>query len=112
MTTLMPPGSLPEAPRKLLNSILATFGVNLTSVTATVDPPSLASGAVSTIATLTVTGAALGDFVKESFSLDLQGVRLAAWVSAADTVKYQFSNPTAGTIDLGSGTLKVRVERG
>lgn len=111
MPTLMPPGYLPEAPRKLLNSILETFGVNLPSVTATVDPPSLASGAVSTITTLTVTGAVLGDFARASFSLDLQGVRLAAWVSATDTVKYQFSNPTTGTLDLGSGTLTVKVER-
>jgi hypothetical protein len=112
MVALIPPGGgVPEAFRRTLNGILATFGVNITDVTATYNPPSLASGAVATIQTATVTGAALGDFVKASFSKDLQGVRVYAWVSAADTVSYQFHNPTAGAIDLASGTVRLRVER-
>jgi hypothetical protein len=79
--------------------------------TATYDPPSLAAAAVSPIQTVTVAGCVLGDFVKASFSLNLQGVEINAWVSAADTVSYQFANPTAGTVDLSSGTVRVRVER-
>lgn len=109
--TLIPPGYIAEPARKLLNSILATFGVNLPVVSATYDPPSLAAGAVATIQTATVTGAAIGDFVKASFSNDLQGVRINGWVSAADTVKFQFGNPTAGVLDLASGTVRLRVEQ-
>lgn len=76
--------------------------------TATYDPASLntLTGATTTI---TVTGAALGDFVLASFSLDLQGVMLSAWVSSANTVSVRFFNSTAGTVDLGSGTISVTV---
>lgn len=111
MATLIPPGPFPERARVLLNSILAKFGVNLAVVSATYDPPSLAAGAVASIQTQTVTGATVGDFVKASFSQDLAGARLDAWVSAADTVKFRFANPTAGTIDLASGTVRLRVEQ-
>jgi hypothetical protein len=38
-------------------------------------------------------------------------VTLAAWVSAADTISVRFQNETAGTVDLGSGTLRARVEK-
>jgi hypothetical protein len=76
-----------------------------------VNPASLLTGGVSTITSVTVTGAVLGDLVEASFSLDLQGVVLRAWVSAANTVKYQFFNPTAGTIDLGAGDVKLRVKK-
>jgi hypothetical protein len=80
--------------------------------TATYDPPSLAAGAVDTARTMTVTGAVLGDLIEASFSLDLQGIVLRAWVSAADTVKYQFACPAGGaTVDLASGTVKCRVKK-
>jgi hypothetical protein len=61
---------------------------------------------------MTLTGAVLGDIVQMSFSLNLQGVLLVGYVSAADTVTYYFENPAnnaAGTIDLASGTVKARV---
>lgn len=74
---------------------------------ATYDPASLVDGAGATT-TVTVTGAALGDFAQASFSLDLQGITLTAWVSAANTVSVRFQNETTGTIDLGSGTLRAR----
>jgi hypothetical protein len=74
------------------------------------DPPSLAAGKGVTT-TVTVAGAALGDFAQASFSLDLQALTLTAWVSAADTVSVHFQNGTAAAIDLGSGTLRVRVEK-
>ena len=75
------------------------------------DPANLAAGAVDAIQTIAVAGAALGDLVSASFSINLQGVALNAWVSATDVVSYQFVNPAgaAGAIDLGSGTVKVRV---
>lgn len=76
---------------------------------ATYDPPSLADGAGATT-TVTVTGAALGDFVTGvSFSLDLQGITVTAWVSAADTVSVRFQNESGGILDLASGTLRVMV---
>lgn len=108
---LMRPGMLPEKARQWLNGILQTFGVNLSVAEATVNPASLNAGAASAIGTVAVEGAVLGDFVKASFSLDLQGVILSAWVSDADEVSYQFYNPTAGTIDLAEGALRVRVEQ-
>lgn len=79
------------------------------SGSATYDPPSLADGA-GTTTTVTVTGAALGGFARASFSLDLQGITLTAWVSASNTVSVRFQNESGGTLDLGSGTLKARVD--
>lgn len=80
---------------------------------ATVDPASLAAGAKTTIATMTITGAALGDRVEDtSFSLDLAGARIHAWVSAANTVSYYFVNENgANPLDLASGTLRVKVRQ-
>jgi hypothetical protein len=80
--------------------------------TATYDPPSLAAGAVDTIQTMTISGAVLGDLVEASFSLDLQGIALRAWVSATNAVKYQFSCPAGGaTVNLASGTVKCRLKK-
>lgn len=62
---------------------------------ATYDPPALASGQRGPTQTLAVTGAALGDYVAPSFSLALQDVQIAAWVSAASTVSYYFYRPAA-----------------
>jgi hypothetical protein len=76
--------------------------------TATYNPASLNDGAGVTT-TVTVTGAALGDIAHASFSLDLQGVMLTAWVSAANTVSVRFQNESGGTLDLASGTLKAVV---
>lgn len=96
-------------------SVVATG--NLTTVDlvpiagmATYDPPSLADGA-GTTTTVTATGAALGDFASATFSLDLQGITLSAWVSAANTVSVRFQNESGGVLDLGSGTLRVRVTK-
>lgn len=80
------------------------------SGSATYDPASLADGAGATT-TVTVTGAALGDFAEASFSLDLQGITLTAWVSASNTVSVRFQNESGGPLDLGSGTLKARVRK-
>lgn len=78
--------------------------------TQTFDPASLALNAATAIQTVTVTGAVLGNFVDASFSLDLAGIAIRAWVSAADTVKYYFVNEAgANPLDLGSGTVTVLV---
>lgn len=78
------------------------------SGTAVYDPASLADG-VGATTTVTVTGAALGDVADASFSLDLQGIGMTAYVSAADTVSIRLQNESGGTLDLASGTLKAVV---
>lgn len=74
----------------------------------TFDPSSLADGAGETT-TVTVTGAALGDYAQASFSNDLSSITLTAWVSAADTVSVRFQNESGGVVDLASGTLRAGV---
>lgn len=81
---------------------------NTLNGSATYDPASLTDGSEAST-TVTVTGAALGDFALASFSLSTQGIKLTAEVTAADTVTVNFHNKTGGTLDLGSGTLKARV---
>lgn len=59
---------------------------------------------------ITVPGAAVNDFCLPSFSAMLTNdMQLTAHVSAADTVRVILFNPTAGSINLGSGTLAVLV---
>jgi hypothetical protein len=79
--------------------------------TVTVDPASMltVTGALTT--GITVTGAALGDRVEVFPPYDLQGVMAFGFVSAANTVKISFFNPTAGTIDLASGSWTIHVIR-
>ena len=77
---------------------------------ATYDPPRLAVGSGAT-ATVTVVGAALGDFAICSFGLDVQGIMVTAYVSAADTVACRFQNDSGKPLDLQSATLRARVYR-
>jgi hypothetical protein len=88
----------------------AKFGYIELSGSATFDPSNLADGAGETT-TVTVTGAALGDYAQASFSLNLQGITVTAWVSAADTVSVRFQNESGGALDLASGTLRARVTK-
>jgi hypothetical protein len=81
---------------------------NVLNGSKTYDPPSLTTG-TQTTTTVTVTGAVLGDYARSSFSLDLQGLTMSAYVSAADTVTVVTLNITGGTLDLAGGTLRVRV---
>lgn len=72
------------------------------------NPPSIASGA-SASTTVTVSGAALGQPVSASFSLDLMGLGISAYVSALNTVSVVLVNNTGAPVDLGSGTVFVKV---
>ena len=85
-----------------------SLGQGQAATTATWDPGSIATGAEA-VTEVTVTGAALGDFVLVSFSLDVQDLTLTAAVTAANTVTVQLSNLTGGAINLASGTVKVLV---
>lgn len=81
------------------------------SGSATWDPGLIADGDEEVVS-VTVTGAALGDFVEAvSFSLDVQDLQLSAQVTGTNTAKAQLLNNTGGAIDLGSGTVRVRVRK-
>ena len=61
---------------------------------------------------VTVPGAALGDYVLVSFSLDLTAdLEMSAFVSAANTVGVHLTNHGVGATNLAEGTLSVRVLR-
>jgi hypothetical protein len=75
---------------------------------ATYNPPSLNDGDGATT-TVTVTGAAVGDYAEAWFGADTQGVSLTTYVSAANTVSVRFQNETGSVVDLGSATLRARV---
>lgn len=87
---------------------LSTFARNAAASTTTWDPGSIASGAEE-VKEITVSGAALGDLVLVSFSLDVQDLTLTAAVTATNTVTAQLSNLTGSAVNLGSGTLKALV---
>lgn len=72
---------------------------------------SIADGAQATT-TVTVTGAALGDYVTAvSVGVDAAGLVLSGYVSAADTVTVVARNGTGGAVDLASTTLAVLVRK-
>lgn len=78
---------------------------------ATIDPASLIDAAGAT-ATITVTGAALGDFTIVSAPYDLQSLTVTSYVSAANTVSIRIQNESGATVDLASGTWKALVIKG
>lgn len=100
-------------------NLIATNIAKLTTAFNTAFPPPLTGSAAWTpgliangataILSLTVTGAALGKFVRAAFNLDLQGCTISGYVSAANTVKVVITNNTGGNITLGAGTANVSV---
>ena len=80
-------------------------------VKATLDAASLGDGAGSSD-TIAVTGVALGDIVFGiSFGVDVSGITVTGYVSAANVVTLRLQNESAGTLDLDSTTVKVLVGR-
>jgi hypothetical protein len=75
---------------------------------ATYDAGSLADGAGVTT-TITVNGAALGDIARVSLGVDLAGITLSSYVSAANIVSVRLQNESGGTLDLASTTLRALV---
>lgn len=62
--------------------------------------------------TVTVTGAAVGDFCECTHDQAIPtGVELSCNVTAADTATVRAQNSTAGTPSIASGTLSVLVKR-
>lgn len=72
--------------------------------TFTFDSTSLADGAGATIAVTGVTGAALGDFVIVSASVDLIDLTVTAYVQAANTVEVRVQNEAGAARDTGPVT--------
>lgn len=80
-------------------------------VNATLDAGSLADGAGETD-DVTVPGVALGDMViGASLGVDLVGLTVTGYVSAANTVKFRIQNESGSTVDLASSTLRIVVAR-
>lgn len=77
----------------------------------TYDLGSLVDGAGGST-TVTVTGAALGDFViGVSVGVDAAGLTITGYVSATNTVTVCFQNESGGPVDLVSTTLRVLVRK-
>jgi len=81
------------------------------SVKATLNASSLADGAGETN-TIAVPGVALGDIVLNiSMGVDVSGISITPYVSAADVVSIRFQNESGGMLDLASTTVKCVVVR-
>jgi riboflavin synthase alpha subunit len=80
-------------------------------VKATLNAGSLSDGAGETD-DITVPGVALGDMVLgASLGVDLVGLTVTGYVSAANTVKFRIQNESTATVDLASSTLKIVIGR-
>lgn len=109
------------APKILYQTRFIVRGITIATGVANLEPADFLIGsatfdagnlidAAGQTTTVTVTGAALGDFVAGvSFGVDLQGITVNAYVSAADTVSIRLQNESGGAIDLASTTVRVLV---
>lgn len=80
-------------------------------VSCTLNAASLVDGAGETD-TIAVPGVALGDIVLGvSFGVDLAGVTVTGYVSAANVVTLRIQNESTATVDLASTTVKLVVGR-
>jgi len=81
------------------------------SVVATLNASSLADTAGETN-TIAVPGVALGDIVLNvSMGVDVSGISVTPYVSAAGVVSIRFQNESGGTLDLASTTVRCVVVR-
>jgi hypothetical protein len=75
------------------------------------DPPSIAAGGSAQI-NVALPGVRPGDFAQAAFSLATSGVVFLAQIGAQDTVTVTAWNRSGGAVDLGAGTVRVRVTKG
>ena len=81
------------------------------AVRATLDAGSLVDGAGETD-DVTIPGVALGDMViGASLGVDLVGLTVTGYVSAANTVKFRIQNESGSTVDLASATMDIVIVR-
>ena len=102
---------------KILSQIQQALAAITTAIAVAFPPPKNSSaswvpGTVTTGAqatkTVTVSGAALGDYASASLGEDLQGAIMTAYVSAANTVTVVLFNNTGGTLTFAATTVSVR----
>lgn len=74
------------------------------------DPPSIAAGASAQL-NVALAGARPGDFAQAAFSLSTSGVVFLAQIGAQDVVTVTAWNRTGAAVDLGAGTVRVRVTK-
>jgi hypothetical protein len=80
-------------------------------VTATLDTDNLADAA-GVSDTVAVPGVALGDIVLGfSFGVNLSGMTVTSYVSAADSVVIRVQNESGGAINLASTTIRLIIVR-
>lgn len=88
-----------------------TVITKILSATASLNFPSIAAGAVSTL-TITVSGAASGDSVQVTPPSTIEaGLMWCGFVSAADTVTVRLRNATASAIDPAAATWRATVTK-
>jgi hypothetical protein len=72
------------------------------------DPPSIAAGASAQL-NVPLAGARPGDFVQAAFTLSTSGVVFLAQIGAQDVVTVTAWNRSGAAVDLGAGTVRVRL---
>lgn len=92
-------------------AVFAPYGNSVLEIASTYAGETIAVGAAGAVNSVPLPGAALGDYVDASFSLDRQGLSLEAWIHAANSAQYRFSNPTSASVSLSAGSVKVRVRK-
>lgn len=91
--------------------LLADFLANIPQIyvyESTWDAPSIADQDYTTV-TVDAEDAAIGDFALVSHSQDISPCQLYGSVSDNGTVTVTLYNPTSGTVNIASGTLRVAV---
>lgn len=79
-------------------------------VSATYDPPNLAAGS-ATVTSVSVVGAVVGDKIFATFTQDIQGVDIRAWISNAGNASVKFKNDSSTAINIAAGALKLFIEK-
>lgn len=109
MTTLIKSTQVSHAGQPLSAELASAADISL-EYSGTYDPASMAAGE-TTSTSVTVTGAAMGDYAIASHTQNLAGCIMTAYVSAINTVTVLVLNTTAGTVNISAGTLKVAILR-
>ena len=72
------------------------------------DPPSIVAGGTTQL-NVTLNGARPGDFVQAAFTLSTSGIVFLAQIGAQDLVTVTAWNRSGAAVDLGAGTVRVRL---
>jgi len=72
------------------------------------DPPSIAAGGTVQL-NVPLSGARPGDFVQAAFTLSTSGIVFLAQIGAQDVVTVTAWNRSGAAVDLGAGTVRVRL---